>query len=352
MFFSPIQQLSQVLDTWQQAGASVEKIEELLDTPSGTPAPVDPVVPGRLRGVVRFDDVRFAYPQHGRRARARRRRPSPSRPARPWRSSARPARASRRSSSSWPASTTRPRASSSVDGIDLRDDRPRRVPPPARHRAPGGLPVHRHGPRQHRLRPARRHRRRGRGRGPCGRRPRVRRLAAARLPRAGERAGSVAVVRAAPADRARPGPAGRPGDPPARRGDVAARPRQRGAGAAGDAGRRRGPHHDPRRRTASRPPPAPTASWSSTAGASSRRGRTRRCWRTTASTPACGRRSPRRRRMPPPSLPDRRRTRRAGSAMIRHGVERSGRRRGGPPWSVPGRVGASPRSCSRPRAGG
>ena len=73
MFFSPIQQLSQTLDTWQQAGASLEKIEELLDTPSGTPAPVDPVVPGRLHGVVRFDDVRFAYPQDGRRARARRR---------------------------------------------------------------------------------------------------------------------------------------------------------------------------------------------------------------------------------------------------------------------------------------
>jgi ATP-binding cassette subfamily B protein len=63
MFFSPIQQLSQTLDTWQQAGASLEKIEELLDTPSGTPAPVDPVVPGRLRGAVQFDDVRFVYPQ-------------------------------------------------------------------------------------------------------------------------------------------------------------------------------------------------------------------------------------------------------------------------------------------------
>jgi ATP-binding cassette subfamily B protein len=62
MFFSPIQQLSQTLDTWQQAGASLEKIEELLDTPSGTPAPADPVVPGRLQGVLRFDGVRFAYP--------------------------------------------------------------------------------------------------------------------------------------------------------------------------------------------------------------------------------------------------------------------------------------------------
>ena len=62
MFFSPIQQLSQTLDTWQQASASLEKIEELLDTPSGTPPPASPVVPGRLRGVVEFRDVQFSYP--------------------------------------------------------------------------------------------------------------------------------------------------------------------------------------------------------------------------------------------------------------------------------------------------
>jgi ATP-binding cassette subfamily B protein len=60
-FFSPIQQLSQVLDTWQQATASIEKIEELLDTPEGTPAPVDPVPVGRLRGEVELHDVHFAY---------------------------------------------------------------------------------------------------------------------------------------------------------------------------------------------------------------------------------------------------------------------------------------------------
>ncbi len=62
MFFAPIQQLSQVLDTWQQAGASIAKIEELLATPSGTPAPEVPVEPGRLAGAVRFEGVRFHYP--------------------------------------------------------------------------------------------------------------------------------------------------------------------------------------------------------------------------------------------------------------------------------------------------
>ncbi len=63
MFFSPIQQLSQTLDTWQQAKASLNKIEELLDTPSGTPEPDVPVEPGRLSGAVRFEGVRFRYPE-------------------------------------------------------------------------------------------------------------------------------------------------------------------------------------------------------------------------------------------------------------------------------------------------
>ncbi len=61
-FFSPVQQLSQVFDTWQQAATSVGKIEELLGTPSGTPVAADPVTPPPLRGEVTFDDVHYAYP--------------------------------------------------------------------------------------------------------------------------------------------------------------------------------------------------------------------------------------------------------------------------------------------------
>jgi ATP-binding cassette subfamily B protein len=61
-FFSPIQQLSQVFDTWQQATASVNKIEELLSTPTGTPPAVHPIAPPRLRGEIRFDGVHFRYP--------------------------------------------------------------------------------------------------------------------------------------------------------------------------------------------------------------------------------------------------------------------------------------------------
>jgi ATP-binding cassette subfamily B protein len=62
-FFSPIQQLSQVLDTWQQATASLHKVDELLDTPSGTPVSANPVVLERVRGDVRLCDVHFRYPR-------------------------------------------------------------------------------------------------------------------------------------------------------------------------------------------------------------------------------------------------------------------------------------------------
>jgi ATP-binding cassette, subfamily B, bacterial len=61
-FFSPIQQLSQVLDTWQQAGASMERIDELMATPTGTPPPARPVAVGNVAGGVRFDGVHFRYP--------------------------------------------------------------------------------------------------------------------------------------------------------------------------------------------------------------------------------------------------------------------------------------------------
>jgi ATP-binding cassette subfamily B protein len=61
-FFSPIQQLSHVFDDWQQARASVVKINELMATASSTPVAADPVVPGRLSGEIRFENVHFTYP--------------------------------------------------------------------------------------------------------------------------------------------------------------------------------------------------------------------------------------------------------------------------------------------------
>ena len=83
--------------------------------------------------------------------------------------------------------------------------------------------------------------------------------AARRLPAAGERAGPVAVVGAAPAHRLGPGPPRRPGDPAARRGDrrtSTSTPRPGCSRAMGVAAP--GPHHDPHRAPApDRPPRRP-----------------------------------------------------------------------------------------------
>ena len=62
MFFSPIQQLSQVFDAWQQTRVSVSRIAELMELTSLTPVAEAPLEPGRLRGELTIDSVRFAYP--------------------------------------------------------------------------------------------------------------------------------------------------------------------------------------------------------------------------------------------------------------------------------------------------
>jgi ATP-binding cassette subfamily B protein len=62
LFFSPIQQLSQVFDSWQQTRVSVGRIAELMRIESLTPIAAQPVLPGRLRGDIVLDDLHFAYP--------------------------------------------------------------------------------------------------------------------------------------------------------------------------------------------------------------------------------------------------------------------------------------------------
>jgi ATP-binding cassette, subfamily B, bacterial len=64
LFFTPVQQLSQVFDGYQQATVGLRRIRELLDTPTSVPAPgADAVpVPARLRGEVELRDVTFSYP--------------------------------------------------------------------------------------------------------------------------------------------------------------------------------------------------------------------------------------------------------------------------------------------------
>ncbi|MYS83748.1 ABC transporter ATP-binding protein [Embleya scabrispora] len=63
MFFSPIQQLSQVFDGYQQAAVGLRRIRDLLRTPTTTPPPAVPVpVPASgLKGTITFENVRFAY---------------------------------------------------------------------------------------------------------------------------------------------------------------------------------------------------------------------------------------------------------------------------------------------------
>ncbi|SEG79711.1 ATP-binding cassette, subfamily B [Actinacidiphila yanglinensis] len=61
LFFSPVQQLSQVFDGFQQASVSLGRIRELLREPTTTPAVRDPRPVQRLRGEITFQDVHFRY---------------------------------------------------------------------------------------------------------------------------------------------------------------------------------------------------------------------------------------------------------------------------------------------------
>jgi ATP-binding cassette subfamily B protein len=62
MFFSPIQSLSQVFDSWQQTRVSVNRISDLMQLDTRTPNSEMPVKTERLRGDIVLSDVRFSYP--------------------------------------------------------------------------------------------------------------------------------------------------------------------------------------------------------------------------------------------------------------------------------------------------
>jgi ATP-binding cassette subfamily B protein len=59
--FSPIQQLSQVFDQYQQGSVALDRLRTLLATPSSLAVPDEPAPVGRLRGELRFEGVSFAY---------------------------------------------------------------------------------------------------------------------------------------------------------------------------------------------------------------------------------------------------------------------------------------------------
>ncbi len=60
-FFSPVQQLSQVFDGYQQSSVGLARLRDLLRTPTSTPLPQDPTPIRALRGEVELRDVHFAY---------------------------------------------------------------------------------------------------------------------------------------------------------------------------------------------------------------------------------------------------------------------------------------------------
>jgi ATP-binding cassette, subfamily B, bacterial len=61
MVFSPVQQLSQVFDGYQQAMVGLHRITDLLRLRTSTPPPGRPVDAGRLRGRIELRDVDFSY---------------------------------------------------------------------------------------------------------------------------------------------------------------------------------------------------------------------------------------------------------------------------------------------------
>jgi len=60
-FFTPIQQLSQVFDSYQQAQVGLRRIGELLDTPTTTPPALHPVAVPATLGELAAVDVAFRY---------------------------------------------------------------------------------------------------------------------------------------------------------------------------------------------------------------------------------------------------------------------------------------------------
>ena len=240
-FFAPVQQLSQVFDQWQQAVASMNKINELMQTPVATPDAADPVVPARAAGRRALRRRPLLVP--GDRPRdAARRRP----PRRCGRDGGTGRRDRRREVDAGEVGgpLLRRRLGRRADRRRSRArPRPPRVPAAARVRTPGGVPVLRHRARQHRVRTPRRRRRRGGAGRARSRRARLHRRAARRLPPPGDGARTIVVGRATPA--AVPGPGAPRGsrDPPARRGDGQPRPEHRGPRPAGDGRRLTRPHH-------------------------------------------------------------------------------------------------------------
>jgi ATP-binding cassette subfamily B protein len=60
-FFEPMQDLSQFYNTFQAAGAALEKLAGVIEESPTVPEPATPVKLGDIKGAVAFEDVTFAY---------------------------------------------------------------------------------------------------------------------------------------------------------------------------------------------------------------------------------------------------------------------------------------------------
>lgn len=61
MFFEPMQEISQFLNTFQSAASALEKLAGVLGEKPGIEDPARPVALTSVRGEIRFDDVTFGY---------------------------------------------------------------------------------------------------------------------------------------------------------------------------------------------------------------------------------------------------------------------------------------------------
>ena len=225
-FFDPVQQLSQLYNTFLAATAALDKIMDVMDEePEVLDRPGAGELP-RIAGDVRFDDVRFAYGRgaevlHGIDLDV---------PAGTTVALVGHTGAGKSTIAKLLARFYDPvEGAITVDGIDLRDvtqDSLRRqlgVVPQEGFLFAGTVA------REHRLRPARREPRGGRRGGEDGRRARVHRAAGGRLRHRPAGARHAALARPAAAGRVRARAARRPAHPDPRRGDLVGRHRHRAA---------------------------------------------------------------------------------------------------------------------------
>ena len=217
IFFEPIQQLSNLYTTWLQGVAAMDKIFELLETPTDMPDAPGAIDPGRLRGEIELDGVWFSYSEGGEWALEDVDLHVP-----PGQTLALVG-ATGAGKSTFAKLVARfydpQRGRVMVDGHDLRELRQRAL----RRQlgiVPGGLPLFRQRAREHRLRPPRRDAGGDRDGGVRSRRRGVHRRSAKRNRDRGRRARRAALGRSAPARRLRPGADRRAPHPHPRRGDL------------------------------------------------------------------------------------------------------------------------------------